>query len=75
MGLKNARVLAGLSQGQLAELSGVKVRMIQHYEQGTKDINGAKLSTLLSLCIPLKCSLSDIITDEDTLKLLDKMGY
>lgn len=36
--LKKYRERAGLSQAQLAEASGVNIRMIQHYEQGDKDI-------------------------------------
>lgn len=75
MSLRRTRIKAGLSQSQLAERSGVSFRMIQHYEQESKDINGAKLSTLLALCVALNCSLSDIITDRITLELLDKMGY
>lgn len=75
MKLKEVRINAGLSQAALADLSGVSIRMIQHYEQGAKDINGAKLSTLLALCLALHCSLGDIITEEDTLDLIDKMGY
>lgn len=71
--LKNARVLARLSQGELAELSGVNFRMIQHYEQGTKDINGAKLYTLLLLCIALDCGIGDIIDDEETIALLKQV--
>ena len=42
--LKDTRQAAGLSQSQLAAATGLNVRMLQHYEQGVKDINGAKLA-------------------------------
>ena len=70
--LKNTREKSGLSQNRLAEQAGVSIRMIQHYEQGAKDVNGAKLSTLLKLCLALHCKLPDILTDDETLKLLDE---
>lgn len=68
--LKGVRLAAGLSQSQLAEKTGINIRMIQHYEQGVKDLNGAKVETLLKLCNALNCSLRDIITAPETLRLL-----
>lgn len=44
--------------------------MVQYYEQGVKDLNAAKLQTLLKLCNALNCTLSDLITDPDVLELL-----
>lgn len=70
--LQNARLAAGLSQSQLAAAAGLNVRMLQYYEQGVKDINGAKLATLLKLCLALDCKLGDILTDEATVKLLEQ---
>lgn len=63
--LKEVRQNKGLSQSQLGEKSGVNTRMIQYYEQGSKDINGARLSTLVDLATALECSIVDIITDEE----------
>lgn len=63
--LKEVRQNKGLSQSQLGEKSGVNVRMIQYYEQGSKDINGARLSTLIDLANALECSIGDIITDNE----------
>lgn len=68
--LKTARLAAGLSQSQLAAAAGINIRMIQYYEQGAKDLNAAKLTTLLKLCNALKCSLREIVTDPETLDLL-----
>lgn len=68
--LKSLRKAAGLSQTQLAEMAGLNFRTLQHYEQGTKDLNAAKLQTLLKLCNTLNCDLFDIITDPIVLELL-----
>ena len=70
--LQNTRLAAGLSQSQLAAATGLNVRTLQCYEQGAKDINNAKLATLLKLCLALDCKLGDILKDEDTVKLLDQ---
>ena len=69
--LQELRHAAGLSQSQLAEAAGINFRMIQYYEQGAKDLNAAKLTTLLRLCNALKCALSDILTDPEALELLE----
>ena len=62
-GLQKLRKAAGLSQSQLADLAGIKVQVLQQYERGARDINGAKLPTLLKICNALECRLADIITD------------
>ena len=65
--LQNTRLAAGLSAA-----TGLNVRTLQCYEQGAKDINNAKLATLLKLCLALDCKLGDILTDEATVKLLEQ---
>lgn len=70
--LKTLRTAAGLSQSQLARETGLNVRTLQHYEQGTKDLNAARLSTILKLCAALHCRLRDIITEPETLELLEQ---
>ena len=42
--------------------------MIQAYEQGYRDINGAKLSKLVTFCNVLECSLSEIVEDAQLVK-------
>lgn len=59
--LKKIREGSGLSQNKLADKSGVNVRMIQHYEQGTKDINKAQVGTVYKLAKVLKVNIEDII--------------
>ena len=52
-GLQKLRKAAGLSQSQLAALAGINVQVLQQYERGARDINGAKLPTLLKICYSL----------------------
>jgi DNA-binding XRE family transcriptional regulator len=59
--LKRQRKLAGLTQKQLAEHTGVKIRMIQAYEQNDQDISKAEVSTVLKLARCLGCSIEDLI--------------
>jgi transcriptional regulator with XRE-family HTH domain len=53
----------GMSQSQLAEASGVNVRLIQAYEQGYKDINKAQVITVLQLAEALECDVYEIINN------------
>lgn len=59
--LKRIRIDAGLTQSQLAEASGVNARMIQHYEQGAKDINAAGALTVYKLAQALDCTVEDLL--------------
>ncbi len=53
--LKKKRLAAGLSQSQLAKLTGIPVRTIQQYEQGQKDINKARAEYVIALSRALYC--------------------
>ena len=70
--LQAARKAAGMSQSQLANAAGISVRILQDYERGGRDLNGAKLATMLKLCNALGCSLRDIITDPDTIEQIGR---
>ena len=59
--LKQRRQRAGLSQNDLAELSGVPKRTIQQYEQRQKSINKAQAEYLLMLAHILHCNAEDLI--------------
>lgn len=59
--LKDRRLQAGISQSQLAELSSVPLRTIQQYEQRRKNINFAKLETVLALSKVLYCQPTDLM--------------
>lgn len=54
--LKRQRKLSGLTQLQLAESSGVSLRMIQAYEQRYQDISKAEARTILNLSSVLGCA-------------------
>ncbi len=59
--LKLLRQKAGLSQRDLADLSGVPVRTIQQYEQRQKNINKAQVEYLVVLAKVLCCEVGDLI--------------
>lgn len=59
--LKKIRESKGLTQAKLAELAGVNVRMVQHYEQGFHDINKAEAMTVYKLAKALKCKMEDLL--------------
>ena len=55
------RKASGYSQKELAEKSGVTLRMIQQYEQRAKDINKASGVNLLALARALGCRGEDLL--------------
>ena len=59
--LKEMREKKNLSQSQLAEKSGVTLRVIQAYEQGYKDINKGQVVTVLALADTLDCNIREIL--------------
>lgn len=59
--LKWIRTQKGLTQKQLAEKSGVNLKMIQKYEIGEKDINHARAITVYQLAAALDCSIHAIL--------------
>lgn len=71
--LKEMRQAKGLSQSQLAEKTELNVRTIQHYEQGSKNFDHARIDTLLKVCIALGCRLEDIIENPEYLELIKKL--
>ena len=54
--LTRMRIAGGFSQKELAECSGVNVRIIQSYKQRVRDINKAQLSTVVNLSQALDCN-------------------
>lgn len=59
--LKLMRRRAGLSQSELAELSGVPLRTIQQYEQRQKNINKAQVEYLMMLAGALCCRVEELV--------------
>lgn len=70
--LQEKRMEAGLSQSQLAEKAGLNVRVLQHYEQGSKKFDHARIDKILSVCIALNCTLRDIFEDPRFIELWDE---
>ena len=59
--LKLLRQRAGLSQNELAELSGIPVRTIQQYEQRQKNINKAQTEYMVMLARVLCCQVEELL--------------
>lgn len=70
--IKALRVKRGLTQKEVLEKTGLTGSVYTKYEQGVKNIDGAKIETLLKICIALECDIEEIIESEETLKILKK---
>lgn len=68
--LKALRVGSALTQLEVATRAGLNLRTYQYYEQGNKPIEGAKLETLLKICLALNCKLDEIIEDENLVEII-----
>lgn len=64
-----------LSQRELAEMSGISIRMIQHYEQGRFNFANIGVDIMIRLALALNCNLSDLLDGqaEQNAKALEKM--
>lgn len=69
--LRRIRQARGYTQKELSEASGVKLRMIQLYEQRENDINKAKAKTLYDLSRALGCDMEDLMEPELDVKTDD----
>ena len=68
--LKEMRQVRGLSQSKLAEKTGLNVRTLQHYEQGSKIFDHARLDTILKCAIALDCKMEELIDNQEYLELI-----
>lgn len=59
--LKSYRKAIGISQKELSEISGVNIRTIRAYEQGSKDLNNAGAMTVYQIAKSLKLNIDDLI--------------
>lgn len=59
--LKKLRESRGLSQSELAKVSGVSLRSIQMYEQRVNDIDKAQAQTVYKLSRVIGCSVEDLL--------------
>lgn len=65
--LRALRRLSDMSQRQLAEASGVNIRMIQYYEQGKNDINKAEALAVYRLAQALGVKMEDLLELDEAL--------
>lgn len=63
--LKTIRENRGISQAELARISGVKLRSIQMYEQKVNDIDKAQAGTVYKLSRVLGCSMEDLLENPE----------
>lgn len=59
--LKKLRESRGLSQAELAKISGVSLRSIQMYEQRVNDIDKAQAQTIYKLSRVIGCTMEDLL--------------
>lgn len=71
--IKKMRQDSGLSQTQFAEKTGLSLRTLQHYEQGAREFDHARIDTILKACIALDCKLEDILENPEYVDLLKKL--
>lgn len=68
--LQQKRQESGLTQERLAMSVGISVGVLRSYEQGLRNLDGAKVETLAKLAIALNCTIPDILEDEGISHLL-----
>ena len=59
--LKRFRKMAGYTQKELSEQSGVTLRSIQQYEQGKKKLQKASAETIQALARSLGCHMENLL--------------
>lgn len=69
-GLRINRELLGINLEDLYERAGIPANRLQKYEEGEEDINNANILTLLKICKAMECTLSEILTDKETIEAL-----
>lgn len=62
MTLKELRIKKGLTQAELAEQTGLSIRLVQKYEQNAQDLNKVYAITIYKLTKALECTYEDLLT-------------
>lgn len=70
--LKAKRIEAGMSQQDLADTAGLNVRTLQHYEQGSKPFDNARIDTILKVCNALHCAFDDVVENQEYIDLFNE---
>lgn len=74
MKLQNARKAKGLTQKELAEKTGVSLRTLQHYEQGSKDLNTAAAITVYTIAIALGLTVEELLDFDKVRNELERLA-
>lgn len=61
MTLKERRIKRGLTQSELAQKTGLSIRLIQKYEQNAQDLNKVYAITIYKLAKALDCAYEDLL--------------
>lgn len=69
--LKAVRVLSGITQKQLADAAGLNLRTLQHYEQGAKCFDNARVDVILNVCNALNCTFGDVVENADYIQVFN----
>ena len=59
--LKQVRRATKLTQKELSEATGISLRTLQHYEQGSKDLNGAAALTVYAIAKALGVEMTELL--------------
>ena len=62
--LKTLRAKKGVSQSELAKLSGVNLRSIQNYEIERRDLSNANIEQIVNLSNALQIPFYEFLTDK-----------
>ena len=71
--LRNVRRSRGLTVRQLSEKTGISFRSLEKYESGELNIDGPKLKTLCKITLVLGCKITDILEDEELVRVVKKI--
>lgn len=71
MSLKERRKKLNLTQKELAEQTGLNIRLIQDYEQGHRDLAHASVLNAYRIAAALNCNVDDLIEDDLPAKQYD----
>ena len=71
--LQKVRQSRELTQLSLSVASNCNLRTLQDYEINRKNIDRARLDTLVNLCLALQCKLSEIVEDPVLIEKLKKL--
>lgn len=66
--LKKQRIMARMSQAELASASGVPIKCIGNYEQMRRDINHAQVQIVYRLAAAIGCDMLDLLDVEELYK-------